>query len=222
MTDGMELRNSQLPFAMIPHYLINEVSHSAYRLFGVMQLHAGNHDGRCWASQETMASESGLSVRTVQRCLKELEHAGAITIKPRFVNGKQVSNLYELQRTSRADTGVAPLPDMGVAPSPDTGVAQTRLTSELENKGARKAPAPTSELVGYYVDQYRKATGVDPHPSWKAAAGREAKRALEAFSEVDVKRGLYFAAHQSRNPGGLLSYISEYHRARRSERRPTR
>jgi GntR family transcriptional regulator len=219
----VEIHFHEAPFAMIPEPLIGRVSKNAYYLFGVMQKFSDNRTGECWPSHETLAKESDMSVSSVRRAIEELVEVGVLLRKPRFVKGKQTSNGYVLKRSlPRVFTGEQALLFTGEQGGVFTGEQQTTTHLELENNGARKAPAPTSELVGFYVDEYRKATGVQPPTPWKAAAGREVKRALKDYTEKDIKRGLYFAAHQGKNPGGLLGYITEYHLTMRQERRTTR
>lgn len=56
-----------------------------------------NRELTCFPSISTIARETGLSERTVQRALKELCAEGYISRRPRFrKNGGQSSNLYVL------------------------------------------------------------------------------------------------------------------------------
>lgn len=56
-----------------------------------------NKELTCFPAIPTMARETGLSERTVQRALKELCEEGYIVKSPRYrENGGQSSNLYEL------------------------------------------------------------------------------------------------------------------------------
>ena len=53
-----------------------------------------NKNGQCWPAQTTLASDSGLSVRGLQKALALLESAGMISIKRQ---GKKRPNLYTLK-----------------------------------------------------------------------------------------------------------------------------
>ena len=54
--------------------------------------------GICWPGIKTIAGELGLSPRTVQRALGDLEHAGLVEKRQRRrKNGSLTSNLYRLK-----------------------------------------------------------------------------------------------------------------------------
>jgi len=56
-------------------------------------------EGKCWPGIKTIAGELGLSTRTVQRALDDLEDAGLIVKKQRRrKNGSLTSNLYRLTK----------------------------------------------------------------------------------------------------------------------------
>lgn len=58
-----------------------------------------NVSGVCWPGIKTIAGELGLSTRTVQRALDDLEAAGLIVKKQRRrSNGSLTSNLYRLTK----------------------------------------------------------------------------------------------------------------------------
>ena len=54
--------------------------------------------GVCWPGIKTIAHELGLSPRTVQRALADLEQHGYLAKLPRYrPNGSNTSNLYTLK-----------------------------------------------------------------------------------------------------------------------------
>ena len=56
-----------------------------------------NSAGSCWPGIKTIAGELGLSPRTVQRALADLEHRQLIEKRQRHrANGSLTSNLYRL------------------------------------------------------------------------------------------------------------------------------
>ncbi len=66
----------------------------------ILLLAAANYadpDGRCWPKVETLAFDSEVSKRTIQRKLQELQELGLIVIAPRYDGGKQISSLIQLQ-----------------------------------------------------------------------------------------------------------------------------
>ena len=66
-----------------------DVSHGALRLYGTLRHHQGSN-AECWPGQKTLAAELCVSVRQVQRYLKELERA-------RLAQTRQIG----LRRTNR-------------------------------------------------------------------------------------------------------------------------
>ena len=57
-----------------------------------------NVSGVCWPGIKTIARELGLSPRTVQRALADLEQHGYLQKIPRYRdNGSSTSNLYSVQ-----------------------------------------------------------------------------------------------------------------------------
>ena len=59
-------------------------------------VYKSNKQGECYPSVETIAAHCGVSERTVQRATKKLQEKNYITIEKRYVNGKQSSNMYQI------------------------------------------------------------------------------------------------------------------------------
>jgi len=80
--------------------------------------YAGNEEGECWPGRDTLASMTGLSVRSVSRATSELAKQGQLAVEARARgNGSQASNIYRL--SLREDTEATP-PGHTVPPSQDT------------------------------------------------------------------------------------------------------
>jgi DNA-binding transcriptional ArsR family regulator len=58
--------------------------------------HATHEGNKIYPSHQTIADETGYSVRTVQVHLKLLKELGLITIRHHFINGYQTSNKYTI------------------------------------------------------------------------------------------------------------------------------
>ena len=85
-------------------YVEEQLTHRAKTVYIYLRDRA-DADGVCWPGIKTIAGELGLSTRTVQRALDDLEDAGLIVKKQRRrKNGSLTSNLYRLtkQKTSHA------------------------------------------------------------------------------------------------------------------------
>ena len=62
-----------------------------------------NSAGSCWPGIKTIAGELGLSPRTVQRALADLEHRQFIEKRQRHrANGSLTSNLYRLTAAKKS------------------------------------------------------------------------------------------------------------------------
>jgi DNA-binding transcriptional ArsR family regulator len=78
--------------------------------------------GKCWPGVTGVSDKTGLSRRSVQRHIRDLESCGLIrTNARRDPSGRQVSSLYFL--ACRKGVSVAPRSDAGVAPAGDTADA---------------------------------------------------------------------------------------------------
>lgn len=109
------------PFAIIPIRMLGTVSASAVCVYAVLAEAANQHQ-TSWPSKATIGDRTGLSARTVQRCIAELRDAGWIRVSERNRdNGSQTSNTYLVMRVP-GDTGVLPPQDIGVSP-PETVVS---------------------------------------------------------------------------------------------------
>lgn len=80
-------------------YAEEQLTHRAKSVYVYLR-DRSDASGVCWPGIKTIAGELGLSTRTVQRALDDLEDAGLIVKKQRRrKNGSLTSNLYRL--TSR-------------------------------------------------------------------------------------------------------------------------
>jgi hypothetical protein len=88
-------------FALIPEWLLDNaaLSHAAIRLYCVLDRYA-DAEGHAYPGRALLAERLGVkSVDTVDRAIKELVAAGAITVTRRYDDaGDPTSNLYILHR----------------------------------------------------------------------------------------------------------------------------
>lgn len=109
-------------------------------------------DGRCWPSVETLADDSEVSKRTIQRKLQELQALGFIKVTERFEpSGRQMVSLIEL-RMGEGDSQT--LEGGRVTPAchgeGDTTLSPTDSLNNQKNKQLR--PAKKSEVA--YSDEF--------------------------------------------------------------------
>ena len=132
MSDRLARRLGE--FALIPRSLASRATGNTVRLWCVLWCYSGNGTHAAWPSQELLAAELDLSVRTVQRCLKELEDLGMLTCETRL----GTSSLYILgwscpQIGTSHDTDVVSTYDTSVVP-PTTPVSYKERLSEIDNQ----------------------------------------------------------------------------------------
>ena len=70
-------------------------------VFIYLGMHSDNSTGRSFPSLNTLAKETGLSKRTVQRCLSELQEKGAVSVEHRSNDRGTQSNLYTIYDTAK-------------------------------------------------------------------------------------------------------------------------
>lgn len=99
------------------------------KLVFLILAHYANDCGSCWPAVATIAKKCGLSARSIQRALAELERRGLIVRQSRFSgSGSQTSNailLFPGMDPSLIDDVPPPLSN-----SPEGGVAVTQTTTE--------------------------------------------------------------------------------------------
>lgn len=144
---------TDLPFAIVPVWLMDTgLSNSALRVYISLARRADNETGHAWPGRGTIAKESGLSLKSVDRGISELCGLGALTKHHRLnEKGEHTSNLYVVHR----------VPKGGVTEGgSDTGDARWRQNdyTELDPKNytyfaaedegaAAPLPRDTSEVI---------------------------------------------------------------------------
>lgn len=80
-----------------------------------------NDDGECWPSHASIAEACEISKRSVINHINELEKLGILTIKARFTDGRQSSNIYQIAKNLGVHDlhgGVQEIHSGGAADSP--------------------------------------------------------------------------------------------------------
>ena len=93
-------------FAMIPYWILlhEDISPIALRVYGVIRKHADNETGEARPSRATLARLCRVSVKTIDRSLRELEKAGAVEVRARWrsVDGSSFSSAADGVHVVRA------------------------------------------------------------------------------------------------------------------------
>jgi hypothetical protein len=109
----------------------------------ILLLAAANYadpDGKCWPKVETLAFDSEVSKRTIQRKLAELQALGLIRVEERFdQKGRQIESLIFLLMEGEGDT-LAPRELVGVTPACHPGGDTTLSPLDSLNNHKNKQP----------------------------------------------------------------------------------
>jgi len=124
---------SDVRFAIVPEWVLDaEISDRAVRLYAVLARHA-NAAGVAFPARATIARRLRCSTKSVDRALAELVAARAVTVTPRFVEGRQTSSVYTVLAvppgspvSTRVVTPVAP---GGVTPVPQNESQMNETTT---------------------------------------------------------------------------------------------
>ncbi len=122
--------------------------HAVYVYF-VLAQHVDS-DGACWPSLRRIANITGMTERTVRRCLRKLEECGFIITEPRRGDGATLTNLYRLT------------PPQSPPDTNDRGPGQKRRGGGDRNDGG-----PRTETTG----EGTRLIELDPKNKAASAAG---------------------------------------------------
>jgi len=122
----------------------------------ILLLAAANYadpDGKCWPKVETLAFDSEVSKRTIQRKLGELQALGLIRVIPQYdQKGKQIQSMIYLLMDGEGVT-LAPL-EVGVTPECHGEGDTTLSPTESMNKQKNKQTRTSSKKEGVYSEEF--------------------------------------------------------------------
>lgn len=110
------------PFAIVPGWLLTakRLSRSAKHVYAILALHAGGNTRIGYMALSRLAKAAGMSVRTFQRALRDLESFGAVTTRARFKDtpqgSRQTSSVYRVHRVRQEGARVSPVSPPPVSP----------------------------------------------------------------------------------------------------------
>lgn len=126
----MSIRHDLGRFALVPEYIVNGASPPAQKLWCILWIYTGNGQHEAWPTLGRLATDMGVTRRTVQRILDDLIDLGAVTILHRT----GTSSLYTLRwrPTRKVDTNVTTPHDTHVV-TPTTPMSHRNRQNEIEN-----------------------------------------------------------------------------------------
>lgn len=113
-------------FAVIPSVVMldTQLSASAKLLYGIITWRSGKF-GFCWATNDTLAEDVGLSAKRITPLIAQLEERGHIEteiLPDKTVTGGKRRNIYPIVRSTRGLVG-------GILKNEDTPSSETRIPS---------------------------------------------------------------------------------------------
>lgn len=211
-TSTFEVRSST-KFAMVPRWIIRDptLSHGAVRLYSVLMTYADNTNRAAFPSRKTIATDMGVSDRSITRFIKELEDRKILTVERRRNRrtGNFYANHYVLQFDEVAETNQKPPEDTSgtrrvdkIAPltRPTNLITRPTSVSPSSKDDAHIPPSskddaeccttalPTEEPVHNtrHINQQSKAAANDPlGPEWYYS--QERQHALDLIQESATK-----------------------------------
>src|ERR1051325_2499416 len=169
----------------------------------ILLLAAANYadpEGKCWPKVGTLATDSEVSKRTIQRKLAELQERGFIRVVPQYDNrGKQIqSMIYLLMDDGVGDTLS---PQVGVTPERhgegDTTLSPTESMNKQKNKQSKRSKDEEySEEFETEVGQpYPRKNGTSKKKAWDhwrmltLEQQQQVKVAIPAFAALMKREG---------------------------------
>jgi len=166
-------------FAVIPEWVLAlPVSSNAIRVYCCLRRFADNSTGECFPSRRLLAMRARVSVSTLDRSIKELAEAGAISLRHRKNDaGDYTSNLYTVHSFPKGVASKSVPPrirggDTGVI----TGGEQTRAIRTTSNNSARSKTNPHTEQwitmgcnwarLGWTYSRVIEEYGEHPHSNY--------------------------------------------------------
>lgn len=153
-TRTLEARQAT-PFAMVPRWIARSggmISGNAVQLYAVLMTYANNDTRTAFPALVTLAEDTGCSVSTVKRALKELEAFGALAVERR--RNKQTGNFYANRYALIFDAPAAltstdahkPLSDPQVTDDLRREVTDDLITRPTKELDSLDTPAPATPM----------------------------------------------------------------------------
>lgn len=186
----------------------NNISDTAFRTLSILGIYT-DENGMCWPSMGTIAKIRGMTRQAIQKHITELEKAGYLIRKPRFLKNQQQSNRFQVRFDfDPATSEVAPLQPQKLPPPATSEVAQNdkylRTTSDNDLRAARpkKTRSPAQQANDVIHDAISEVTKT-PSGSFNGKVTAQLK------AELPDKTPEYIAA-EVRRRYGVLWYQNDW------------
>jgi len=171
-------------FAMVPEWIIDHhrLSDGAVRLYAKL-MRIAQADNACYPGHRTLASELGVDDSTIKRRLRQLADNRVITVEPRFVDGRQTSNLYHIHTSPGEGVNSAPPGEGDSDPPGGVNSDPPRQESQRTESQKTESVAPMKRNEGW--DALEAFFGYRPEGNEAKLWGRIAKRLNEHDNPAD-------------------------------------
>ncbi len=211
-------------FAIVPEWLIFAgVSPQAIRVFALLACRYADRSGVAFPSRRRLAGDLGISTDSIDRAIKELEAAGALSIEKRTAeNGKPDTNIYRL-RFSMPDSRIDAAKDGRKSAAKDgrKSAAQTKPTSTQTQintplytppsrgrRGASRQRTGRRRSQVEYSEDFERFWSVYPRKVEKRRAFKcWQTRLREGYTADELIRAAEAYAEECRRKGRTKDYI---------------
>lgn len=165
-----------------------------------------DENGSCFPGQARISLDTGMSVRSVKRCLKSLEELGYIWVENRQrANGSRTSNRYLLKLIQSAMLSPPKVPTChppGDTLSPPEPSLNRKLIKERKKEIKKKENPPPNGFDDFYFHYPLKVAKKAARQKYDVAikSGVDPTTILEAckrYAKEQKKHGAPFTAHPS-------------------------
>ena len=183
MSQEEEPLTSGYKFAKIPEWVLyhRELSPTDKMVYATLDRFAGPKG--CYPGLLTLAERTGVSEQTIRRSLVALADAKAITIVPRFKEGRQTTNQYALAGDSPLSR-LVPRPVMDGTPGGTTGDTQEREKEERKKTCSSDDERPFDSFWEHWP---RKVAKFDAQKAWKTLSQVDRQLAINFVSNYKRK-----------------------------------
>jgi hypothetical protein len=216
-------------FTKIPNRVVCDpsLSANAFRVLAALACHQRNNDS-CWPHQDLIARETGLSVRTVQRAVKELTDAGYLERDRRW-RGNEYTVCLDRPATgggSQTATGDIPATDDGTTAATGGGPKEVEESEIDRSAGAHadggaitQSDLSTKKIVSDYVRAARD-NGHDPTREFiNATAAGVARLKDEGIDPETIQQAATVMGTKGIAPGEIDMLVFQEQNRQGRERR---
>lgn len=168
-----QVKDVRPKFAIIGHdalAMLPAIGPAAFAVYAVLVRYASDKTDQCFPARATLASATGLSLRSIDHALTKLAGSGMIKVDRRFSDGRQTSNVYTVlplaskgADSAQGGADIAPPGEQNLRGGGAESAHRTRPTEldlqELDNDQVKvTTPQPPTVQAGQPGDQVADST----------------------------------------------------------------